>query len=308
MKLTTAGATNLRFKSPVVGRVSWESVDSEDRGEAILLSRETPDSQTDLAGYRGFMTEAKSGSHPLSVPSICSVQDLGHLRTGDIVAMEPASGFVRTLYRPDSDDNEVFVTERCNSNCLMCSQPPRDRDDTDALLRRNLEMICLIKDVPSRLVITGGEPTLLGRRLFTIISTLRDKLPSTYIHMLTNGRIFAWPSYTSSLAELKHPNFMLGIPLYSNDAATHDYIVQARGAHDQTVLGLQQLARYGLRIEIRVVLHGLTIFSLPELAEYIFRNFPFAEHVALMGLENIGYAPPVIWTSHGSIHLTIRIN
>jgi hypothetical protein len=61
--------------------------------------------------------------------------------------------------------------------------------------------------------------------------------------------------------------------------------------YDQTVLGLQQLARYGLRVEIRVVLHALTIPRLPELAEYIYRNLTFAEHVALMGLENIGYAP-----------------
>jgi MoaA/NifB/PqqE/SkfB family radical SAM enzyme len=144
--------------------------------------------------------------------------------------MEPASGFVRTLYRPDSDHNVLFVTERCNSNCLMCSQPPRDRDDTDALLHRNLEMISLLRDVPSRLVITGGEPTLLGQRLFTLISALRDNLPSTYVHMLTNGRMFAWSSYTAGLAGLKHPDFVLGIPLYSDDSTTHDYVVQARGA------------------------------------------------------------------------------
>ena len=31
--------------------------------------------------------------------------------------------------------------------------------------------------------------------------------------------------------------------------------------------------------------------SVVQLAEYIYRNLAFAEHVALMGLENIGYAP-----------------
>lgn len=67
------------------------------------------------------------------------------------------------------------------------------------------------------------------------------------------------------------------------------HVVQARGAFDQTVLG--QLARYDLRVEIRVVLHALTIPRLAELAEYIYRNLTFVEHVALMGLENIGYAP-----------------
>jgi His-Xaa-Ser system radical SAM maturase HxsC len=244
-----------------------------------------------LGTYKGFLTTAKLESSAVSVPTISSVEELEHLRTGDIVAMEPAIGFVRTLYRPDSDHNVVFATQRCNSNCLMCSQPPRDRDDTDALLQRNLELIQLIESPPARLVITGGEPTLLGERLFTLVTALRDKFPKTYLHMLTNGRIFAWPTYTAGLAAVGHPDFMLGIPLYSDDSTIHDYVVQAQGAFDQTVLGLQQLARYGLRVEIRVVLHALTIPRLAELADYIYRNLTFAEHVALMGLENIGYAP-----------------
>ena len=72
--------------------------------------------------------------------------------------------------------------------------------------------------------------------------------------------------------------------------------------------GLHQFARYGLRVEIRVVLHAVTIPRLPELADYIYRNFTFAEHIALMGLENIGYAPrnmDTLWIDPGTI---IRIN
>jgi His-Xaa-Ser system radical SAM maturase HxsC len=291
MKLTTGGVPDKHRTMPVVGIVSWEPVDEADRSKTIFLSNEIPCDPREVGGYRGFLTTAKLESPAVSVPTISSVQDLRHLRTGDIVAVEPANGFVRTLYRPDSDHNVVFATERCNSNCLMCSQPPRDRDDTDALLQRNLELIRLIEHPPARLVITGGEPTLLGQRLFTLVAALRDKFPKTYLHMLTNGRIFAWPSYTAGLAAIGHPDFMLGIPLYSADPTIHDYTVQARGAFDQTVLGLQQLARYGLRVEIRVVLHAITIPRLAELAEYIYRNLTFAEHVALMGLENIGYAP-----------------
>jgi hypothetical protein len=43
-------------------------------------------------------------------------------------------------------------------------------------------------------------------------------------------------------------------------------------------------------VEIRVVVHRLTYERLPELASFIVRHFPFAGHVALMGLETIGYA------------------
>ena len=291
MRLTTSGRPATTFRKPVVGRVVRESLPKGQRAQKILVTEGLPGDIAELTGYSGFLTRAKLEQQIESVPTISSVQEIDHLRTNDIVAMEPTNGFVRTLYRPDSNYNVIFTTQRCNSNCLMCSQPPQDRDDADALTERNLRLIKLIDKPPLRLVITGGEPTLLGERLFTIIAALRDKFPQTYLHMLTNGRIFAWPAFTARLAEIKHPDFVLGIPIYSDDPTIHDYVVQARGAFDQTAMGLHQLARCGLRTEIRVVLHAVTIPRLPQLAEYIYRNFTFAEHIALMGLENIGYAP-----------------
>ena len=290
MRLTTAGVPH-GFTKPVVGRISRIPVPPEKRADKILLSEHIPSNAKDLHGYRGCLTSEKVFNNVDFVPSISSVRDTDHLRSGDIVAMEPKNGFIRTLYRPDSDDNVIFTTERCNSNCLMCSQPPQDRDDISGLTERNLELIRLIESAPARLVITGGEPTLLGDNLFKIIAAIRDKFPTTYLHMLTNGRKFAWPAFTAQLADLGHPNFMLGIPIYSDNAKVHDYVVQAKGAFDQTICGLHQLARYGIRVEIRVVLHAITIPRLPYLAEYIYRNLTFTEHVALMGLENIGYTP-----------------
>ena len=168
--------------------------------------------------------------------------------------MEPTSGFVRSLYRPADTHNSIFVTERCNSNCLMCSQPPKDRDDSAELTERNLELIRLINPPPEYLTITGGEPTLLGDKLFEMMASLRDRMPDTAIHMLTNGRRFAWPDFTRRFAAVGHPNLSLGVPLYSDIATDHDYIVQAKDAFDQTIMGLHNLARWGQSVEIRVVL------------------------------------------------------
>jgi His-Xaa-Ser system radical SAM maturase HxsC len=286
MRLATAGIA-AGFQKPVVARVSREPIPKEHRRDRIIVTDSIPD---DLPGYAGLITTKEDNGRAL-IPTIWAVRDADHLRTDDIVAMEPKNGFVRTVYRHDSNHNVLFATERCNSNCLMCSQPPQDRDDTQALTERNLEVIRLIDAPPKRLVITGGEPTLLGDNLFRIIAAVRDKFPTTYLHMLTNGRIFAWPAFTERLANLRHPDFMLGIPLYADDPTIHDYVVQAKGAFDQTVLGMHHLARRGVRVEIRVVLHAVTIPRLRQLAEYIYRNLTFAEHIALMGLENIGYAP-----------------
>jgi His-Xaa-Ser system radical SAM maturase HxsC len=291
LTITTSGLPNSTLRVPVIGKVTREALSLNQRATRILVTPSPPENPEDLAGYSGFLTTAKLPPHVPSIPTVSSLTEIDHLRTDDIVVVEPNNGFIRTLYRPDSDHNIIFTTQRCNSNCLMCSQPPQDRDDADAMAQRNLQMIKLIDRPPRRLVITGGEPTLLGERLFDIIGALRDKFPETYLHMLTNGRIFAWPAFTARLAELKHPNFMLGIPVYSDDSTIHDYVVQSQGAFDQTVIGLQQLARFEVRVEIRVVLHAITVPRLRQLAEYIYRNLTFAEHIALMGLENIGYAP-----------------
>jgi His-Xaa-Ser system radical SAM maturase HxsC len=82
---------------------------------------------------------------------------------------------------------------------------------------------------------------------------------------------------------------MFGIPLYSDIAARHDFVVQAAGAYDQTIRGIVNLLRCGARVEIRVVLHAETIERLPALARFIVRNLPNVHHVALMGLEMMGY-------------------
>jgi His-Xaa-Ser system radical SAM maturase HxsC len=291
MKLTTSGTASKSLKTRVVGKVTREALRFEDRGKWILVTDEVPAEASELKGYRACLTKGRLNEREPEIPAV-SMIDCEHLRSGDIVSVQPGSGFVRTLFRPDSNHNVIFATERCNSNCLMCSQPPKDVDDVAAMTQRNLEAIELIDAAPKRLVITGGEPTLLGNNLFRIIAAVRDRFPSTYLHMLTNGRAFAWRSFAARLAELRHPDFMLGIPLYSDDAATHDHVVQAKNAFDQTVLGCHNLAQNGVRIEIRIVLHALTIPRLKRLAEYIYRNLPFAEHIAFMGLENIGFAVP----------------
>ena len=83
---------------------------------------------------------------------------------------------------------------------------------------------------------------------------------------------------------------MVGIPIYGAEPALHDYVVQAHGAFDETVRGILNLGQLRQRIEIRVVVHKQTAPHLPEIAEFIARNLPFVEQVALMGLEMIGFA------------------
>jgi His-Xaa-Ser system radical SAM maturase HxsC len=290
MKLHTAGNA-IGFESPILARVSTEPVDFNARKNTALVVAHSSEIPPDIAGYAALIIQDRLDELRIGIPLVHSVRTIDHLKSGYIIAIEAPSGFIRTVYRPDSRHNTIFATERCNSDCLMCSQPPADTDDIPALTARNIKLIDLISPAPEYLCITGGEPTLLEDNLLSIITKLRDTLPTTYVHMLTNGRRFAWQDFTTKFARIHHPNFSVGIPLYSDQAELHDYVVQARDAFDQTILGLHQLARYGIEIEIRVVLHALTVPRLERLAEYICRNLTFAHHVSFMGMEHIGYAP-----------------
>jgi His-Xaa-Ser system radical SAM maturase HxsC len=278
---------------PLVARITrtQEPVYIKRHELAIATSDVSP--MADCTGYRAVLTTRPIDEIPLSFTNgasklVHSVRSLDHFDPGDVVVIHPRTGLIRTLYRPASCHNALLVTERCNSFCLMCSQPPIDRDDSE-LVEITLEAIRLMEPRPEDLGITGGEPTLLGTDLFRIISALKTSAPETKVHMLTNGRRFAGPKFTEDFEAVRHPKLTLGIPLYSDSAAHHDYVVQAKGAFDQTIQGLHQLARYNQVVEIRVVLHALTIPRLNKLAEYIYRNLPFVSYVALMGLEMTGF-------------------
>ncbi|MDP9047519.1 MAG: His-Xaa-Ser system radical SAM maturase HxsC [Bacteroidota bacterium] len=223
-------------------------------------------------------------------PCVFNIPSLDHLQDGDIVSVGD-DGFVRTVYRVNSFYNTILATERCNSNCLMCSQPPKDKNDIPYLYELYRRVIPLIPKDCVELTMTGGEPTLMGELFFQLLDQITSELPDTDIHVLTNGRSFAWEHMADRLAQVNNPRLMLGVPVYADYYQVHDYIVQAKDAFHQTILGLHNLARYSQRIEVRVVLHKQSVPRLTRLANYIYKNLPFTEHVTFMGLEYTGYTP-----------------
>ena len=213
----------------------------------------------------------------------------GYLAAGDIIGLDQGSRRLRVLYRRASKHNAFLVTERCNHYCLMCSQPPRKVND-GWILDEIAECIELIDAATDTIGFTGGEPLLEWRRFINVLVKARDQLPKTAVHVLTNGRAFASDEVASAWAAVAHKRLSAGIPLYGAVDALHDYVVQARGAFEDTVLGILRLKDKGQRVEVRVVLHAITAPRLRETCAWLARNLPFVDHVALMGLENTGFA------------------
>lgn len=289
MKLRAHG-TPVGLTQRTLGRVSFQPIPESDRKDHVRVFPSGAMVSEDLKGYAAVLFGDETQHDPTQIgsPILHSYGDLDFLSENHVVSLNPDNGFTHVIYRPESRNNAIFITERCNSNCLMCSQPPRDVHD-EGMLEEHLRLIDLIPGTPEMLGITGGEPTLLKSGLIQILRRIKERFPDTFVQMLSNGRMFAYEDLVQELAAVRHPNFITAIPLYSDTAGEHDYIVQAKGAFDQTVQGLHHMAKHALGIEIRVVLHQLTLPRLRQLAEFIYRNLPFVQHIALMGLENMGY-------------------
>ena len=212
-----------------------------------------------------------------------------YLADGDILGFDHSSRKFRTLFRLSSGHNSFLVTERCNNYCLMCSQPPKDVDDR-WILNEIRESLPLIDSATRALTFTGGETLSDWEDFIAVLQECRDRLPTTSIQVLTNGRAFANSRIVDAWRGIGHPNLMAAIPIYAAVDYLHDHVVQAKGAFDETVLGILKLKDRGQRIEIRVVLHALTAPIIEDTGRWIARNLPFVDHVALMGLENTGFA------------------
>ena len=125
----------------------------------------------------------------------------------------------------------------------------------------------------------------------SILAQCRDQLPKIALQVLTNGRAFSRSEIVDAWSGVKHPDLIAAIPVYSAVDHVHDHVVQAKGAFDETILGILKLKDRGQRVEVRVVLHALTAPLISETCRWLARNLPFVDHVALMGLENTGLPP-----------------
>ena len=274
--------------APFVGRIS-ESADlaSSARSREILLVR--GEAGRLPAGFRAYLVyKATPELQQTDVYVLgASLQYLAH---GDVVRIDPQHRRCSALYRRKSSSNTLLVTERCDNYCLMCSQPPKERDDRWLVDELLADVLPLVDRETREVGITGGEPALLGDRLVELVDATKRELPNTAVHILSNGRKFKDADFARALGTVRHPDLMVGIPVYSAVPEDHDFVVQARGAFDDTIRGIINLKRAGVRVEIRMVIHRHTFAGLAEFARFVARNLLFVDHVALMGLEQVGFA------------------
>ena len=295
MKLQLAGTANsCTGLSDLPGRsvVRLRRLDEvgEEADYALVRSAEDVD-RAKYYGWRSVFVVGDDVRPPLRCfeRAIVVGQEFDYLNEGDIVGIQHRTRRFRSLYRKNSRHNSFLVTERCNNYCLMCSQPPKSINDR-WILDEIAEALPLLDPSLQTLTFTGGEPLTEWHEFVDVLARCRDVLPSTAVQVLTNGRAFADTQIVNAWSAVNHPNLIAAIPVYSAVDHVHDHVVQAKGAFDETIMGILKLKDRGQKVEIRVVLHALTAPSIAETCHWLARNLPFVDHVALMGMENAGFA------------------
>lgn len=253
--------------------------------------------RSDARGHSHLLTSAESSEHVLlrsgSPIKGCFVHSSILFDTplsfsvGDVVRIEPDGFFLRE-YEQAQADNPILLTEACNSQCLMCPQPPKLQKET--YCNEAIEIVKNIAPSPEALGVTGGEPTCTFSELIKLLCAIRHYHPACHIQLLTNARKLSDIRLARTLSESAGHAITVCIPVYSELASVHDEVVGSAGAWEETMAGIANLARFGVAIEIRTLLLQQNISRLPQWAEFIYRNAPFTVHIAIMALEPMGYA------------------
>ena len=280
MKTISGKAQNI--KEPVLGVITYNPFSF--KKDKILLAANSP---IFSCGIKAIIT-SNLLKYKLSGIYDVAKEHINSIKQGDIVNLN-ANGTVHVLWENNSLHNAIFITDYCNSKCIMCPQVNQNYPSNYFDLNKKiLELVDSNK--VCNIGITGGEPTLDMKSLISVIKTCKEKFSKASISLLTNGKLFSDINILKQITSIKHPNITFCIPLYSDIDIEHNYIVGAPNSFNDTIYGLHNLAKLSQKVEIRIVIIRQNYEKLKSLSEFIYRNLPFASHIAFMDMECTGLA------------------
>ncbi len=188
---------------------------------------------------------------------------------------------------------DLCVWDRCNNNCLMCTNPDRpwpawdgsfDYDFKTIIgrLEKNKEKIKTAESV----YLTGGEPTLHPRFL-DILKYLAKNFPGQHLKLLTNGRRFAYSDFAKEVLAITD-NMEIDVSLCGPNSKVHDSVTRARGSFEQAIKGLKNLLKNksnGQAIGIRTVLNKITYQHIPQTLRLLKREAGDLDRVIVIFME-----------------------
>lgn len=191
----------------------------------------------------------------------------------------------------DKDDICFYVTEKCNSNCIMC---PMSLDSRKLGREMCAEQWDHFEEyIPGRvshITITGGEPFLYYEKLIPVLDKVNRLYPDAEVLILTNGRALSIPKIMEAVRPLITRQYCFAIPIHGSEECIHDYITQAPGSFRQSLTALYQLSSTMARTEVRIVGHQLNIDTISDIYSMLCSMNIRIDIINLIAMEMTGCA------------------
>jgi len=113
--------------------------------------------------------------------------------------------------------------------------------------------------------------------------------PTARIDLLTNGKKLSNFNSAKELS-ISNPNITFCISFPSDNEKDFNEILESNNIYINVLKAIRNLAILKQNIELRIVITKQNYKRLPQIAEFIYRNFPFTYHITFMGMEIVGHA------------------
>lgn len=158
----------------------------------------------------------------------------------------------------------------CNQNCRHCAVAGKRHAPMPSLTEVCAEIEFYRDRGATRLVLTGGEPTLRHDLVEIVRYAARGGFDD--IHLQTNATGLTHGQMASQLAEAGLTSAL--VSLHGPSAKVHNRIIRRPGGFAHTVAGLHALQRQRVRLATNTVVTRDNVTHLPAIVQFVASEFP----------------------------------
>lgn len=179
------------------------------------------------------------------------------------------------------------LTMACNERCPFCNVPAEDYAKlTPPQAEVDRQLDAFIEAGDRTLTITGGEPTLLKKRLLALTRSARDR-GMDFVEIQTNATLID-DAYAQALAEAGCTSAF--VSLLSHIPEHHDVLAGLPGAFAKCMTGIDALLDHNIRVALNPVLARRTQAHFADFVQFVVDRLPRVRSVSVSAVQPHGRA------------------
>lgn len=179
------------------------------------------------------------------------------------------------------------LTMACNERCPFCNVPAEDYPrPTPPAEEVEAQLQAFLATGQQTLTISGGEPTLLRKRLVALVARARA-LGIPFVELQTNA-VLLDPAYADELAAAGLTSAF--ISLLSHEPALHDHLAGLAGAWPRCLAGIDALLAAGVRVTLNPVFARASQDTVPAYIDFVAARLPGVRSISLSAVQPHGRA------------------